>query len=113
MQSLGVIPRLFPLVESGAKTSTIRWREARIEPGYMRYVCDGDPARTAIVWVTRCTDMPLSSAAAAVGRAEEWPKEVMLAGMREHYPEIEWNDSVQVVEHLTPDETRRRDDFPV
>jgi hypothetical protein len=57
--------------------------------------------------------MPLSSAAAAVGRAEEWPKEVMLAGMREHYPEIEWNDSVQVVEHLTPDETRRRDDFPV
>ena len=112
MQQLGIVPRLFPLVESGEKASTIRWREARIEPGYMRYICDGDPARTAIVWVTRCTDMPLSSAAAFVGKEQEWPKPIMLEGMREHYPDIQWDDPVQVIEHLTPGETFRRDDFP-
>jgi hypothetical protein len=74
----------------------------------MRYVFDGDAARTAIVWVTRCTQMPLSEAAAFVGRDSEWPKDIMLAGMREHYPQIEWTDLVQVVEHLTPAETRLR-----
>jgi hypothetical protein len=112
MQTLGVVARLFPLIEAGEKTSTIRWREARIVPGYLRYVCDGDPAETAIVWVTRCTDIPLSEAAAFVGREAEWPKEVMLAGMREHYPEIRWDDVVQIVEHLTPAETLRRPDHP-
>jgi hypothetical protein len=95
MQELGVVPRLFPLIEAGQKTSTIRWRETSIAPGYMRYVCDGDATRTAIVWVTRCTDLPLSEAAAFVERESEWPREVMLAGMREHYPEIEWTDIVQ------------------
>ena len=112
MQTLAVVPRLFPLIEAGDKTSTIRWSETRIVPGYLRYVCDGDPAKTAIVWVTRCTDIPLSEAAAFVGREAEWPKEVMLAGMREHYPEIRWDDVVQIVEHLTPAETLKRPDFP-
>ncbi len=37
----------------------------------------------------------------------------MLAGMREHYPDILWTHSVQIVEHLTPDQTRRRVDFPL
>lgn len=112
MQSLGVVPRLFPLIETGEKTSTIRWRETRIEAGYLRYVCDGSPSRTTVVWVTRCTDLPLSEAAAFVGKEQEWPKEVMLEGMREHYPEIEWNDPVQIIEHLTPEQTRQRADFP-
>ncbi len=112
MQTLGVVPRLFPEVLSGAKTSTIRWREARIRPGYMTYVCDGAPDRTVVVWVTRCTDVPLRDAAALVGRQDDWPDAVMLDGMREHYPAITLEDVVQVVEHLTPDETRARPDFP-
>lgn len=112
MQTLGVISRLFPLIEAGEKTSTIRWRETRIKPGYLRYVCDGEPAKTAIVWVVRCTDIPLSQAAAFVGREAEWPKEIMLAGMREHYPAIQWADMVQIVEHLTPVQTQQRADFP-
>ena len=111
MQTLGVVPRLFPLIETGEKTSTIRWGETRIAPGYLRYVCDGNPAKTVIVWVTRCTDLPLSQAAAFVGREAEWPKEIMLTGMREHYPEIRWNDMVQIVEHLTPAKTLLRLDF--
>jgi hypothetical protein len=111
MQQLGVVARLFPLIEAGEKTSTIRWRETSIVPGYMRYVCDAD-TRTTIVWVTRCTDLPLSEAAALVGRESEWPKDIMLTGMREHYPRIEWTDQVQVVEHLTPVETRIRGDYP-
>lgn len=105
MQTLKVVARLFPLVESGEKTSTIRWREHRIEPGLMTYVCEGDDCRSAVVRVTKCTDMPLSEAATFLGRQEEWPDAVMLEGMREHYPEIELTSIVQVVEHLSPAET--------
>lgn len=112
MQSLGVVARLFPLVEAGQKTSTIRWNETRIEPGYMRYVSDLDPAQTCVVWVTRCTDLALSDAPRFLGKEKEWPREIMLSGMREHYPPIGWHDTVQVVEHLTPEQTRLRADFP-
>ena len=112
MQQLGVVARLFPDIEAGRKLSTIRWRESRIVPGHMRYVCDGDPDRTAVVWVTRCTDMPLSQAAAYLGKAEEWPREIMLRGMREHYPRIQWADVVQIVEHLSPAESAARADSP-
>ncbi len=99
MQKLGVVARLFPLILTGEKTSTIRWREARIVPGPMLYIHDDDPAQRAVVIVTRCTDMPLSAVADYLGRSSEWPPEVMLAGMREHYPEIEMDDVVQVIEH--------------
>jgi hypothetical protein len=112
VQVLGVAKRLFPDVLSGAKTSTIRWRETSIAPGYMTYVCDGEPDQTVMVWVTRCTDMALREAAAFVGRQDEWPDAVMLKGMREHYPAITLDDVVQVVEHLTPLETLARTDFP-
>jgi hypothetical protein len=42
--------------------------------------------------------MPLCDAASFVGREEDWPDSVMLAGMREHYPEIELTSIVQVIE---------------
>lgn len=74
MQTLGVVARLFPEILSGEKISTIRWREVRIVPGYLRYVCDGNPERTAVVMVTRCSDMPLSAAASFVGKSDEWPR---------------------------------------
>jgi hypothetical protein len=48
----------------------------------MIYECDTDPREAVTVFVT--TDMPLSQAAAFVGRNDEWPDDVMLAGMREH-----------------------------
>jgi ASCH domain len=99
IQTLGIVHRLFPKVLSGEKTSTIRWREARIVPGPMRYVCDGDDTRSLVVTVLKCTDMPLASVAAYLGKTEEWPDDLMLAGMREHYPYIELTDIVQVVEH--------------
>lgn len=99
MQTLGVVSRLFPLIESGEKTSTIRFRETRIVPGPMRYVCDDDASRTAIVNVVKCTSMRLAAVAAYLGRSDEWPDEVMLEGMREHYPDIEICDIVQVIEH--------------
>lgn len=98
IQTLGVVDRLFPDILSGRKTSTIRWRERQITPGRLRFVCDGDTSKTADVEATRCTSMPLHEAAAFVGRAEEWPDDVMLKGMREHYPEIELTSIVQVVE---------------
>jgi hypothetical protein len=105
MQELVVVERLFAMVLSGEKTSTIRWRETRIEPGYMIYVCKGDPSRRAKVWVTKCTDIALSQAATYLGREAEWPDATMLEGMREHYPEIELTDRVQIIEHLSPART--------
>ena len=102
LQSLGVAGRLFPAILSGAKTSTIRWRETTVVPGPMTFVRDDDPSRTVVVRVTRCTEMPLSAAAAFVGRAADWPDEVLLRGMREHYPDIMLCDLVQVVEHAPP-----------
>lgn len=105
MQQLAVVARLFPAILSGEKRATIRWRERRIAPGPMRYVHADDPDRTAVVWVTRCTDMKLSDAAAFLGMERAWPRDAMLAGMREHYPAIAWDDSVQVIEHLSPQET--------
>lgn len=105
MQQLAVVARLFPLILNGEKTSTIRWRETQIEPGPMTYVCEGDPTTRAVVLVTRCTSMPLAEVAAFVGKADKWPDDVMLEGMREHYPEIGLLDIVQVIEHLTPEKT--------
>jgi len=105
MQNLEVVERLFPLVVAGEKTSTIRFREQQIQVGPMVYWCEGDSEKTVTVWVKRCTDMPLYEAAAFLGKAEEWPDEVMLEGMREHYLDIQLSDIVQVVEHETPRES--------
>ncbi|QPC88625.1 ASCH domain-containing protein [Mesorhizobium sp. NBSH29] len=99
MQTLGVVGRLFPLIISGEKTSTIRFCEVRIVPGPMRYVCDDDATKVAEVDVIRCTEMSLSSVAAYLGMLDRWPDDTMLQGMREHYPEIELTDIVQVIEH--------------
>lgn len=99
MQTLGVVGRLFPLIVSGEKTSTIRFRENRIVPGPMRYACDDDIDQSVIVNVVRCTDMPLAEVTAYLGKTAEWPDDVMLSGMREHYPDIEMTDIVQVIEH--------------
>ena len=112
MQSLHVVERLFPMVLSGEKTATIRWRETPIQPGYMTYLCDGDPGRTAVVWVTKCTDMALSEVAGYLGKAAEWPDPVLLEGMRAHYPEIALTDIVQVIEHLPPGVEARKASSP-
>lgn len=97
-QSLGVAGRLFPDIAGGQKTSTIRWREAPVALGPLVFASDEDPSETILVAVTRCSDMPLSEAASFLGRSEDWPDDVMLAGMREHYPEIELSSIVQIVE---------------
>ena len=101
-QSLGVVGRLFPLILAGEKTSTIRWREQHIVPGPMTFICDDDPSQTVVVMVTRCTEMPLHDAAHFVGKSDEWPDEIMLEGMREHYPGIELSSVVEIVEFRPP-----------
>lgn len=107
-QQLSVVGRLFPAILDGSKTSTIRWKEDPIVPGVMRYVRDEPSDDSVEVMVTACTSMPLSEAATFLGRDAEWPPEVMLAGMREHYPQIELTDVVDVIEHLRPRETEER-----
>ena len=99
MQTLGVVDRLFPQIVSGDKTATIRFREVRIVPGPMRYVCDHDASKTVVVNVVRCTDMALAEVAGYLGKSAEWPYDVMWSGMREHYPDIKMSDIVQVIEH--------------
>jgi hypothetical protein len=54
---------------------------------------------SVVVNVLRRSDMPLTSVAAYLGKADEWPDDAMLPGMREHYPGIELSDIVQVIEH--------------
>ncbi|WP_408232013.1 ASCH domain-containing protein [Paraburkholderia sediminicola] len=108
MQTLKLVSRLFPELKSGDKTCTIRWRETRIEPGYLRYECQDSQNSSLVVWVWRCTDIPLSEAATFLGKQEEWPPAVMLQGMREHYPEIQLSDVVQIVEHESPEQTKLR-----
>ena len=98
VQSLGVLDRLFPQLVSGEKTSTIRWRERNIVCGPLEFICDGNPNQTVDVNVIRCTEMPLSEAASFVGQTDEWPDDIMLAGMREHYPDIELSSVVQIIE---------------
>ncbi|KIC44996.1 hypothetical protein RA28_10860 [Ruegeria sp. ANG-S4] len=106
-QRLAVVDRLFPFVLDGSKTSTIRWREQRVEPGVLTFFNLSDADQTVSVHVVKCTDMPLSEAAAYLGRAEEWPDDIMLDGMREHYPEIELSSVVQVIEFDPPAEQTR------
>ena len=98
IQALAVVERLFPQILSGEKTSTIRWNERRIVPGTLKFICAGLPEKTVLVEVFRCTDMPLCDAAAFVGHAGDWPDDVMLDGMREHYPDIQLSSIVQVIE---------------
>ena len=105
MQKLDVVEKLFPLVLNGEKTSTIRFREQRIQVGPMVYWCEGNSTETSIVGVKRCTDMPLSEATAFLGKTKEWPVDIMLKDMRAHYPDIQLTDIVQVVEHCTPEES--------
>ncbi|MEL6466035.1 MAG: ASCH domain-containing protein [Pseudomonadota bacterium] len=102
LQSLGVVGRLYPLIRSGEKTSTIRWREKQIAPGPLQFFNDDDPSQSIEVIAIACTEMPLSDAANFVGRADEWPDQIMLEGMREHYPEIELTSTVQVIEFKLP-----------
>ena len=102
-QVLGIVDRLFPLILSGEKTSTIRWQERHIAPGILKFVCDGNSSQTVEVEVFRCTDMPLFEAASFVGKADDWPDEIMLEGMREHYPEIQLSSIVQVIEYTPPE----------
>jgi len=107
-QQLSVVGRLFPAILDGSKTSTVRWNESPILPGVMKYVSDVPPHSSVDVMVTVCTSMPLSEAAAFLGRGTEWPATVMLTGMREHYADIELTDRVDVIEHLTPQKTKDR-----
>lgn len=102
IQFLNVVARLYPQILNGEKTSTIRWQEQRIVVGPMRFVCDGNNSKTVKVEVIRCTDMPLSEAASFVGKANEWPDQIMLEGMREHYPSIKLSSIVQVIEYNPP-----------
>jgi hypothetical protein len=102
MQSLAVVERLFPLIVSGDKISTIRWHKEHITLGPLMFFCKEDPNLTVLVTVTRCTEMPLSDAAAFIGRSDEWPDKIMLTGMQEHYPDIALSSLVQVIEYDPP-----------
>lgn len=88
VQSLGVVSRLFPLILSGEKTSTIRWREQEISPGQLTFFNLDDPTQSVDVQAVRCTEMPLSLAARYVGREDDWPDEIMLEGMRDFRPSL-------------------------
>lgn len=102
MQTLMIVPRLLPEVRAGLKRHTIRWRERAISPGPLCYINADDPQDIVNVRVTGVVSMPLSSVAAYLGKAAEWPDAVLLEGMREHYPEIRLDSEVEVIHHSAP-----------
>lgn len=102
MQRLGIVPRLLPDLRAGKKRHTIRWREAAIQPGPLRYVSTADLRESVTVNVTRVITLPLSAVAACLNKVDEWPDAVLLAGMREHYPDIELDSRVEVIFHSAP-----------
>ena len=53
--------------------------------------------------VTCVETMKFSDVADRMGKAKEWPDDVLLQGMREHYPAIELESEVVVIHHLPPD----------
>lgn len=102
MQSLDSVPRLMADLRAGRKRYTIRWQEAPVRPGPLRYVNSSDAVDTVTVCVTRVITLPLSAVAAFLNKADEWPDQVLLAGMREHYPDIELGSQVEVIFHSAP-----------
>nr|WP_255602794.1 hypothetical protein [Pantoea sp. DY-15] len=44
--------------------------------------------------------MSLSSVATYLGKQSEWTEDVLLLGMREHYPENELNFMVGTIHHI-------------
>ena len=96
------VTSLFPDVRSGKKQHTIRWREGKIIPGPMLYVNADDDSETLVVQVTEVKTMKLFFVASYLGRLEEWSDEVLLSGMREHYPDIRLDSEVEVIHHLAP-----------
>lgn len=101
MQSLKIVPRLLPEIQSGLKTHTIRWREKKIVPGPMLYVNASDVSDKILVLVTKVEKMPLSAVAFYLGKQNEWTDDGLLLGMREHYPEIELDSVVDIIHHIT------------
>lgn len=67
-----------------------------------------DENDAVIVSVTQVDTLRLSEVAAMLGKQEEWPDEVLLEGMREHYPEIRLSSEVQLITHLTPAKTLQK-----
>lgn len=49
--------------------------------------------------------MLLADTAGFLGIEADWPPEIMLEGMREHYPDIHLDEVIQVIEHLSPTES--------
>ncbi len=102
MQSLTIVSRLLPEVRSGQKRHTIRWRERAIVPGPMLYISTENASDQVMVQVTEVRPMPLSAVASWLNKSDEWPDAVLLAGMREHYPDIELDSEVEVIHHTVP-----------
>ncbi|WP_256852511.1 ASCH domain-containing protein [Pantoea sp. Fr+CA_20] len=107
MQTLHIVPRLMKALRAGKKRHTIRWQEAKITPGPLRYISSEDPESVVIVNVECVVTLPLSSVAQYLGKDDEWTDAVLLAGMQAHYPAIQLGSEVEVIHHSAPleDET--------
>jgi len=109
IQRLELVDRLFRPLFTGEKRSTLRWRkEKKVGEGFLVYEASKNPRWHVLVWVTKISSGPLSSFASAY----DMTPEQLLASMRTHYPNIEMNSDVDLVEHLSPQETLRLHGVP-
>ncbi|MDT0353059.1 ASCH domain-containing protein [Pseudonocardia charpentierae] len=99
----------FPALLRGEKTDTIRLDEGDIEPGFLCYVNWPFEDQRVVVYVTSVEYLPLREVAGRTRDDVEQPTpEELLDRMRVYYPQITLDTVVLYVEHLTPEETRRR-----
>ncbi|NCC21006.1 MAG: ASCH domain-containing protein [Alphaproteobacteria bacterium] len=108
IQTLELADSLFPQVLAGEKTRTLRWREGEIRPGYLLYTSFDNPAWKALVWVTGCRDAPMNEMAPLYDMSPE----DLHKSMQRHYPDIEIDSPVTLVEHLTPRQTAEEHGVP-
>jgi hypothetical protein len=108
MQMLELVDRRFPALLSGRKTSTIRWNEGVIKPGFLLYVsCSGK--ERAIVWVNEVNRIPLRDIGKKIGYdAHHKDENHTLELMRLHYPAITLDTEIDLIEHLSVADTRKR-----
>lgn len=79
-----------------------------IRPGYLLYYSYDNPAWKALVWVTGCRDAPMNEMAPLY----DMTPEELHKSMQRHYPYIEIDSPVTLVEHLTPLQTAEECSVP-
>lgn len=112
VQRLELVDRLFDDIFSGKKKNTKRYKDKKITEGYLLYEASENNQLRALVWVTNVETMPLFEVVKRVEEERNTSVDDLLRRMRSHYPDISLDTRIEVVMHLTPNETYQKYGVP-